>query len=1400
MSIILRRNIVKIGFALVLFLQSLCYAQLSRAESLPTVPAAFKYVETPNFSPMDESSVIYQDSTGIIWIGTDIGLLSYDTNKTTLYANDIKKIDSISNNQITSIAEDSEGQLWVATLNGLNRFDIEQQKFFHYIIRPTSDQEYVNNRVYDVFVDSKGRVWAATATALYLYNKRSDTFISFRPWHIEYSFNNLDIWAYVIQEDPKGSIWLGTSAGGIIKFDPNEHHFTHFSSHIENKNKFPIDFINAIQVESYDELLVGTEIGLFRFNTRTLIAIRVLEEQINAPVTRLSKDAEGYWWMVVGTELVRLSPDLKTTKKRGVIESQRLANTQHKAKALFIDKENNIWTSFKDAGIHFLSSDLNRVQTVEFNQGNKFNNLTKINDVYVNSKKIWITTKQELSFISSDLKRKMLLRNIINNKQPLKKQEPELGGFYAIHETHQGDILVGRENGYSRVKNNGEIEHYPNGAKDHTSSIVEDYHKNIWMLAGEKGIQINRNLNNEHPFLIQQQKIISNDYSAAQYLFVSRDRQNIILYYKGYGLYRYSIKNNELNKFEGVDPLEDYINIQQTAEGNLVLFSKRTTATEVNIETGDVLEHHLPNEKTGCFISTSDGSSWYSQAKGGLLRVNTTSNEIDKLRHSEGIPALGMTGKHCIQTENGQLLFSSYEGLLVIDPSNDFRNKAKVSTIISQVVDSKKNINDLYSYQNSETISKQYVLELEMLYGETPLIFTFSVLSYSDIEANQFKYRVKELNNSWTETTSNTATLSYLPVGEFEFQVLGSNGDGVWSDLPAVVSLKVTPPFWLTWWAKFLYLIMAVLVIYSIFRSRTQAIRNRSKHFEEMVNRRTLELAKEKEIVEQLLAKKNDEFANVSHEFRTPLTLILGPIQNLLRSNIRSSTRKKLEMAKRNGYRLLRMVDQLLNMEKFKVQQIMSNQHIEVKPIAMLIAQSFKELAHEKNITMHIVKIDDVYIDFSVDAFEKILLNLLSNALKYTKSGGEIKVSILEHGDKQIQIKVQDTGLGIPKDRQQSVFERYNRVLDEHSEKITGAGIGLALVKELVEVHQGTVELESKLGVGSTFIVTLNAINSVGSLAPAIVNNEIIELELESIRGQDSTEQTAATQDEPNVDLTAENTTSDDISSENEEPSLSNSNKTTLLVIEDNPDMREYIIESLSDEYICLEAPNGKVGVSIAIRDIPDLIISDVMMPEMDGYQVSQILKEDEKTSHIPLILLTARGDKESRMRGWRKHADEYLTKPFDSDELNIRIENLLSIRNILRSRFAHEVIENQTSAPLLNAGMNEKDQLFIEKINECCDKNYADAEFETAKIAESVFMSERQLQRKLKALVDRSPSDYLRIFRLNKAKVKLREGGRVSNIALDVGFGSQAYFSKCFKAQFCMTAKQYQASGEEKF
>jgi ligand-binding sensor domain-containing protein len=498
---------------------------VANVRGVPTIKPAFDQANIPELSSMEDVRFIYQDKVGIIWLSTTDGLISYNINTTKRYSHIADNPKSLSNNVTSSIAEDANGNLWIATQNGLNRLDIEKQEFSHYLIRPTSDENYVNNRVYDVFVDSKQRIWAATAAGLHLFNEVHDSFTNFRPWHPEYSYKNLDIWAYNINEDEEGNIWLGTSAGGIIKFDPNKHHFTHFSSHKNNKNKFPIDFINAIHVLSPGNLLVGTETGLFKFDTRKRVTVKVLPELIKSPITALEKADDGAWWFISNTVLFRLAPDLKTVEQRGIIASQKHLNSQQKATALFIDKENNIWTSFKDFGVYRLSGNSKRVQTVNFSTRDKAHNFSKVNAARIHKDSLWVAATQDLSLIDlSNQKSRILLPSdeSKNIGKTISGGEVDLGGFNAIDFGSDNRIYVARDGGISIIDVDGQVENHSNSARYPTSSIIVDQNNNAWYLAGERGVKIHGTNLANHPFYTEQSKLIADDYAKTKYLFTQK--------------------------------------------------------------------------------------------------------------------------------------------------------------------------------------------------------------------------------------------------------------------------------------------------------------------------------------------------------------------------------------------------------------------------------------------------------------------------------------------------------------------------------------------------------------------------------------------------------------------------------------------------------------------------------------------------------------------------------------------------------------------------------------------------------------------------------------------------------------------------------------------------------------
>lgn len=459
------------------------------------------------------------------------------------------------------------------------------------------------------------------------------------------------------------------------------------------------------------------------------------------------------------------------------------------------------------------------------------------------------------------------------------------------------------------------------------------------------------------------------------------------------------------------------------------------------------------------------------------------------------------------------------------------------------------------------------------------------------------------------------------------------------------------------------------------------------------------------------------------------------------------------------------------------------------------MTEAYQELAKERNIELRIETIETISFEFTPDALEKIILNILSNAIKYTQQNGLVAVSAKRSKDGEYVLRIKDTGIGIAEDKIERVFERFHRVDDDSVNQVNGSGIGLALVKSLVESHNGQIKIESSLSKGTEVIISLPIIKEVESCElNTHRNQEIIAMEL------------------MNIDVTTDRNEYDDIL-----PATDSSGHPTVLIVEDNHDMLRYIVDSIQSIYTPITARNGEEGYQLAIKEVPDLIISDVMMPKMNGYQTTRALRENPITNHIPIVLLTAKGDRTSRLKGWQEKADDYITKPFDIEELRARLSNLINIRNILKRRFSESAFEpeeksEQESTKRLSQS-NLEDRLhqeesnglssiekntrqlhekFIETLNTELDKIYMKSDIVVSDVAQRVNMSERQFSRKLVNVIDMTPSEYIRRFRLEKSKNILRQGKSVTYTALEVGFSSQAYFGRCFKAQYRVTPKQF--------
>ncbi|MFQ5632192.1 MAG: ATP-binding protein, partial [bacterium] len=591
-----------------------------------------------------------------------------------------------------------------------------------------------------------------------------------------------------------------------------------------------------------------------------------------------------------------------------------------------------------------------------------------------------------------------------------------------------------------------------------------------------------------------------------------------------------------------------------------------------------------------------------------------------------------------------------------------------------------------------------------------------------------------------------------------------------------------------------LYAMLILMISMSIFLARNFAWTSKNleaklvevKDLSKKTLQQKIEQARlEQELeLEQIHAEKLQEidrmksrfFANISHEFRTPLTLILGPLEKLLSEKFQQPVKKQFRVMLRNGRRLLRLINQLLDLSKLEAGSMGLKARPEnIIPLLKGIVLSFSSLAERKKINLKFeVAEDEIIVYVERDKLEKIVSNLLSNAFKFTPKRSEICVAVSTHPEEHpsrpalnkggqrgvVEITVRDSGTGIPPERLERIFDRFYQADDLYTSEQGGSGIGLALTKELVELHHGEIQVTSELGKGSTFIVRLPLGKE--HLKP----EEIVEPASIIAHPESSIQHPESTIEYPESSI---------------RKATSSLERPVILIVEDNADVRTYIRDYLGKDYEITEAIDGEQGFKKSVNAIPDLIISDVMMPKLDGYELCRNLKTDERTSHIPVILLTARAGGQSKVEGLETGADDYIIKPFDARELQVRVKNLIEQRRKLRERFAKEI----TLQPK-DIAITSMDAQFLQKAMDVVEQNLSDPEFSTDMFAKQVAMSRMQLHRKLRALTDHSAHGFIRAYRLKRAAQLLQhQAGTVTEICYDVGFSSLSHFSKAFREQF---------------
>ncbi len=657
--------------------------------------------------------------------------------------------------------------------------------------------------------------------------------------------------------------------------------------------------------------------------------------------------------------------------------------------------------------------------------------------------------------------------------------------------------------------------------------------------------------------------------------------------------------------------------------------------------------------------------------------------------------------------------------------------------------------------------------------------FEFAAPFFEEETAIQYRYILEGNDKQWSKWDVKSKTdFNTIDSGSYSFRVQAKNIYGDTSQ-EATFSFKILPPWYFSWIAIVVYLLLLLALMFLVVKWRSSKLIKEKLRLEQLVKDRTKEVYQKNELLEKQSQKlqemdhiKSRFFANISHEFRTPLMLIMGPTEQMLAESTVAKQQENLDMILRNSKRLLRLINQLLDLSRFDSGKMkLQTAYRNIVPFLKGVSSSFHLMAVQKKLNLQFQTTqEEISLYFDFEKLEEVFTNLLINAIKFTPEGGTITVSVSRPPSQDsntsqqfAQISVKDTGIGISADQLSRIFDRFYQVENHQKKSYEGTGIGLSLVKEIVSLHQGKVDVHSQEGEGTEFIILL----PIGD--PNIPPAEIAPATEESqIRGEKC-------QETP-------------LSEENQEPKNDLPEKNVILVVDDDPDVRKFIRGTLEPDYTVIEAADGKAGIKTAIENIPDLIVSDVMMPEVDGYELCETLRKDLATSHIPIILLTAKASPESVVQGLDSHADDYITKPFNSKILLSRIKNLIDLRKELQKAL---LVQNLRVPDKMK--VSSADDLFLRKFRDLMEKNSSDPDFRIDSLCEQLKMARSTLFKKIKHLTGEQPNGFILNYRLERARQLLEEHfGNVTDVALEVGFNSSAYFTKCFKEKYGMPPTSY--------
>ncbi|PCH73445.1 MAG: hybrid sensor histidine kinase/response regulator [Flavobacteriaceae bacterium] len=1329
----------------------------------------FKHLSTKDGLSQGSVLAILQDTKGYLWFGTRDGLNKYDGSKFISYRHNSEDRFSISHSWITSIYQDSEGTLWVGTKNGLNKYNAQKDNFTHYKHQKNASS-ISDSEIWDITQPNTTHIWVATNKGIDRIHLKNGTITPISNAE-SVLFKGKKIRSLL--KIPSGNVWI-TSTDAIYCYNITQQTFKEYQYPTRSNNDAHINNPLTLFLSSKDELWLGYGKGLAKLNRqKNIFENFTLNNQspITVSVRSICEDFKGDLWIGTYQGLHILNPSRAYIRTVLHDENNRKSLSQNSIYKIIQDSRGDMWIGTWAGGINFFDRSYDNFKQLSTGSYKNMLNYKVISAIVEgDNNTFWLGT--EGGGINVYDRKEGTFNYFLHDKN--KPNSLSSNNVKSMIKDHRGNYWIGTHDGginylnphnkpYSFKHLNQQLDSSTQVSDCRILTLLEDVDHNLWMGTLTSGL-LHYNTNTK---LF---KKVQNKFKSITSIVQSSD-PSILLIGGTKGVEKINIHDftisavtltatnkNEDNSTSVNCIYEDKNNYWVGTEGKGLYYfnSKTQELRKYGIAQG------LPNEVIYAIVPDNNNHIWIS-TNNGISRLNLFTKKINNFDESDGLQSNEFNYGASLKTIAGELMFGGTNGLNYFNPANIIENTFIPSVDIFSLKVSNKPFLKITDSVKSITLN----------YDQNDFSFDFTALSYSQSNKNSFAYKLEGFDPQWNYIgDKKTATYTNLDEGTYNFKVKASNNNGLWNEKGAEITLKITPAPWKTWWAYFIYLLGILTVLYIARFLMLTRIKERNELKQEK---------RDKEKLEEVNKLKLRLFTNISHDFRTPLTLITGPVEQLLKiKHSDPSANRNLETIQRNTNILLQLINELLDFRKSESGKIeLYASHNNIIPFTENIKLSFEQLALQRNINYTFThSLPELNVWFDKVKFKKILFNVLSNAFKFTPDNSEISIHISQlkptknaaHGF--VKIDITNYGELIKEAHLKFVFDRFFQVDQQHTQ--TGTGIGLSLTKGLVALHKGTITVQSSEKKGTCFSIIcplgkehLSSDQCVNTIEKS-TTNDVFDTPV-YVQKQLRSHEIIANQKTP-VFL---------------------KEFSTLLIVEDNIEVRHFIKNIFCTKYNIFEANNGSEAINIAKTAPIDLIISDIMMPIMDGFEMCRTIKTTITTSHIPIILLTAKTSLIHKGQGYKLGANAYITKPFDAHILEVRVDNLLKSRENLISKFKKDLILKPKELTITSS-----DEKFLEKAIQIVEKNIADSEFNVYMFTDQMNMSRSVLFRKIKALTGQSISSFIRTIKIKRAgQLLVKTSMNISEIAYEVGFNDLKYFRKCFKNEFNEVPSDYRNS-----